>query len=686
LWLPSWIAHFSAAVLQQRSLAKPHRLPKSPRPRETRMSNRSAELEPALRPLTLGHVGFPSHPSERGLNTDSAAAGSSCISTLCSNATWGNSSAQNQPGCPAVCSLAVRLPVLLALLLALTTLAAAGAKAAATVKAATVGGATLAFTTRRRRTPSTTTMTMMATMPKMAKAIGTEGDGSGGTTRATTTSPFLGRDESRRLDEMSPEESQKKLAELFAKMEAWLAEIAHQEREKQAESRFHSIKAAISAKDMNSSLSLRAMHHEVIGDEPADKETEATFAQTMAKDAARWVKADANADKKLDKAEFADFMFAEHSPRMKDVVVQEALNASDKEKREGKKLPKWVVKEEEFFKMNLDLNKDGSLDADEVYKWIVPEDIDHSKRESKHLFEAADEDRDKFLSKDEVMKNWETFVGHRATHYGEFAPSSHDELCSHPPPALLEADTLALPGGMSLLLQPPHSPAGPQPPTAAGIAQGTRKAAGEHSSAMDPQGYVVINLRRHSSDKSWGFAVQGGSDMGLPVFVHKITRNGIAHKSGLEPGDVIVKICQTWCADFSHGQVKAEILRAGNELDFTVKKRGFNVAAYAAQTAPSEQQQQRQSEVSEEHVWRHGGPTFKNVVPKTYQILESQLPHRAVSRILKDRSMEEHSPYLKAQGPTIQRAFGEHRLRNDCNSFLLLSLAACGSAQLHLGS
>uniref|UniRef100_A0A1I8F7A6 PDZ domain-containing protein n=1 Tax=Macrostomum lignano TaxID=282301 RepID=A0A1I8F7A6_9PLAT len=460
------------------------------------------------------------------------------------------------------------------------------------------------------------------------------------------------------------------------------------------------------------------MHHEVIGDEPADKETEATFAQTMAKDAARWVKADANADKKLDKAEFC---------RLHDVVVQEALNASDvnrdgridlastcasssrlreKEKREGKSCPG----------MNLDLNKDGSLDADdEVYKWIVPEDIDHSKRESKHLFEAADEDRDKFLSKDEVMKNWETFVGHRATHYGEFAPSSHDELYpSRPNPANeshgcssseasspiigwasapkirdryycargLEAKAQAesnekpivgCPGALEEWgggLRPrgcssqkrhvaaaasPHSPAGPQPPTAAGIAQGTRKAAGEHSSAMDPQGYVVINLRRHSSDKSWGFAVQGGSDMGLPVFVHKITRNGIAHKSGLEPGDVIVKICQTWCADFSHGQVKAEILRAGNELDFHREKaRGFNVAAYAAQTAPSEQQQQRQSEVSEEHVWRHGGPTFKNVVPKTYQILESQLPQSEAAR-----------------------------LRN-IHSFLLLIAAACGSAQLPL--
>ncbi|PAA53318.1 hypothetical protein BOX15_Mlig011400g1, partial [Macrostomum lignano] len=427
-------------------------------------SNRSAELEPALRPLTLGHVGFPSHPSERGLNTDSATVRlilhlHSVFKRYLGKFQCAKSTRMSR-------SLPLRLPVLLALLLALTTLAAAAGE----------GSGNSEGRDGRRRDSR-----VHDAPPSDAEhhdddddgddAEDGEGDRDGGRRKRRHDArydheSFLGRDESRRLDEMSPEESQKKLAELFAKvdknndtklsldeMEAWLAEIAHQEREKQAESRFHSIKAAISAKDMNSSLSLedwkKAMHHEVIGDEPADKETEATFAQTMAKDAARWVKADANADKKLDKAEFADFMFAEHSPRMKDVVVQEALNASDvnrdgridlaeymrelfpdyeKEKREGKKLPKWVVKEEEFFKMNLDLNKDGSLDADEVYKWIVPEDIDHSKRESKHLFEAADEDRDKFLSKDEVMKNWETFVGHRATHYGEFAPSSHDEL------------------------------------------------------------------------------------------------------------------------------------------------------------------------------------------------------------------------------------------------------------------
>lgn len=278
---------------------------------------------------------------------------------------------------------------------------------------------------------------------------------------------FLGRDESRKFDEMSPEEAKKKLVELFGKidanndtkisepeMEAWLAAIAHNDRVRHVEARFLSIKSAINDTNQNSPLSFEdwknAMHHEVVGDDHGDNETMANFAQQMAKDQFRWEKADANGDKKIDKVEFADFLYAHHSPRMRDAVIAEALNISDlnrdgkidlgeymrdlhpeyeKEKREGKKLPKWAIKEEDHFKMSLDLNKDGALSGDEIYKWTVPDDIDHTKKESNHLFEEADDNKDKHLNQDEVLKNWETFVGHKATHFGEFAPRTHhDEL------------------------------------------------------------------------------------------------------------------------------------------------------------------------------------------------------------------------------------------------------------------
>jgi len=43
-------------------------------------------------------------------------------------------------------------------------------------------------------------------------------------------------------------------------------------------------------------------------------------------------------------------------------------------------------------------------------------------------------------------------------------------------------------------------------------------------------------------------------------------------KRGLRPGDMVLAICRTPAANLTHDQAKMEILRAGNELDFTVQR------------------------------------------------------------------------------------------------------------------
>ncbi|VDP56173.1 unnamed protein product [Schistosoma mattheei] len=134
-----------------------------------------------------------------------------------------------------------------------------------------------------------------------------------------------------------------------------------------------------------------------------------------------------------------------------------------------------------------------------------------------------------------------------------------------------------------------------------------------------------------------------------------------------------MKICATPITGMIHAQVKAEILRAGNDLDFMVKKRDFNVVAYnqtmqqiAASNRPidvASNSPEPRAEIVEEHLWRHGGPTFKNVQPKSYKILEQQLPQSSMGGpapgSVFDRSMDERSPYLQATEQTIQKAYGE---------------------------
>ncbi|VDN99183.1 unnamed protein product [Rodentolepis nana] len=65
-----------------------------------------------------------------------------------------------------------------------------------------------------------------------------------------------------------------------------------------------------------------------------------------------------------------------------------------------------------------------------------------------------------------------------------------------------------------------------------------------------------------------------------------VTLHSIAARAGLEVGDIVVRICDSTVQNMYHSQVKAEILRAGNELDFMVVKQGID-KEILAQRAPN---------------------------------------------------------------------------------------------------
>ena len=58
-----------------------------------------------------------------------------------------------------------------------------------------------------------------------------------------------------------------------------------------------------------------------------------------------------------------------------------------------------------------------------------------------------------------------------------------------------------------------------------------------------------------------------------------------------------------------------------------------------------------------------GGSVYRDVETKTFKILKQQLPESEAGGTtpssLWDRSMEDRSDYLKASGPTYQKAYGE---------------------------
>ncbi|KAL5111692.1 hypothetical protein TcWFU_003070 [Taenia crassiceps] len=87
---------------------------------------------------------------------------------------------------------------------------------------------------------------------------------------------------------------------------------------------------------------------------------------------------------------------------------------------------------------------------------------------------------------------------------------------------------------------------------------------------------MMIRLRRPGPEAPWGFAVFGGADYGCPPFISRVTLHSIAARAGLEVGDIVVSVCDAPVQEKEHSQIKAEILRAGNELDFLVIKQGID--------------------------------------------------------------------------------------------------------------
>lgn len=178
-----------------------------------------------------------------------------------------------------------------------------------------------------------------------------------------------------------------------------------------------------------------------------------------------------------------------------------------------------------------------------------------------------------------------------------------------------------------------------------------------------------VQLRRMETSQPWGFRLRGGTDQGMPLFVEHVQPKGRAAAQGIAAGDRIVAICGIPTHDKSHGEIKSEMLRAGNDLDLTVLRDGSMTAPGGPTAVPAEESR---SQIDEEPIPKLGGPTYKQVKPKTYQVLEEQLQSSedtsqaaaaeagaSKPSSIFDRKREERSDYLKAKGHTIQKAYGE---------------------------
>ncbi|KAH8302429.1 hypothetical protein KR044_006390, partial [Drosophila immigrans] len=270
---------------------------------------------------------------------------------------------------------------------------------------------------------------------------------------------FLGADEAKKFDELTPEESKRRLGMIVERIDEdkdgfiTLAELKNWIKYTQRRYIDEDVGRLWRQHnpENNATIDWEAYRKTVYGfmdaldkEELEQEENGVSYKSMLKRDRRRWAVADLDLDDKLTREEFTAFLHPEEHPSMRDLVLQETTDDLDKDK-DGKisvdeyigdmyrpseadeEEPEWVRSERQAFTMHRDLDGDGYLTETEIRQWIVPNDFDHAESEAKHLIFEADVDHDEQLTKEEVLDKYDVFVGSQATDFGE-ALARHDEF------------------------------------------------------------------------------------------------------------------------------------------------------------------------------------------------------------------------------------------------------------------
>ncbi|KAM6436309.1 calumenin isoform 2-T2 [Liasis olivaceus] len=264
---------------------------------------------------------------------------------------------------------------------------------------------------------------------------------------------FLGADEAKTFDQLTPEESKERLGMIVAKIDTdkdgFVTEGELKDWIKKAQKKyvFDNVARQWQEYDMNQDGLIswdeyRNVTYDTYLDDP-DPDDGFNYKQMMVRDERRFKMADKDGDLIATKEEFTAFLHPEEYDYMKDIVVQETMEDIDKNgdgfinleeyigdmySHDGDtEEPEWVKTEREQFLEFRDKNHDGKMDTEETKDWILPSDYDHAEAEARHLVYESDQDKDGKLTKEEIVDKYDLFVGSQATDFGE-ALVRHDEF------------------------------------------------------------------------------------------------------------------------------------------------------------------------------------------------------------------------------------------------------------------
>ncbi|XP_077475246.1 reticulocalbin-3 isoform X1 [Stigmatopora argus] len=267
---------------------------------------------------------------------------------------------------------------------------------------------------------------------------------------------FLGKEEAKTFDQLTPEESKDRLGKIVGRIDLDKdgfinhSELHYWIKHRQRRYIEENVNKHWDDYDKNQDDKIAWGEYKnttygfYLGEEFDDIEDKDTYKSMLARDERRFKVADRDSDGIATREEFTAFLHPEEFDYMKDLVVQETIEDIDKNgdgkislseyigdmytPEEGENEPEWVQTEKKHFTDLRDTNKDGLMDFNEVSNWILPGEVDHADNEASHLIHATDTDKDAKITKKEILANWNMFVGSRATNYGEDLTKSHDEL------------------------------------------------------------------------------------------------------------------------------------------------------------------------------------------------------------------------------------------------------------------
>ncbi|XP_037954853.1 PDZ and LIM domain protein 7-like [Teleopsis dalmanni] len=72
-------------------------------------------------------------------------------------------------------------------------------------------------------------------------------------------------------------------------------------------------------------------------------------------------------------------------------------------------------------------------------------------------------------------------------------------------------------------------------------------------------------------DSKWGFLITGGAEFHMPLTVFQVTPDGLADKSGIRLGDIILEINEEDATQLTLAQAHEKIDAAGKKIHFLVK-------------------------------------------------------------------------------------------------------------------